>query len=114
MARVPTLRNWSPLMVEPMARPRNSVTTLASSLAEAFVSRSTTLDSRIRLPSMSDPMSGVANGTRTPTMTVTMMGNRMRVRALISREVYGIRIARSFFVVSSRMTGGMMSGTSDM
>ncbi len=90
------------------------MTTLASSFADAWVSRSTTFDSRIRLPSISMPISGVANGTSTPTTTVTMSGNRMRVRWLISREVYGILIARSLRVVSSRITGGMISGTSDM
>ena len=63
---------------------------------------------------MSMPISGVAKGTRVPTTMVTMMGNKMRVRWLISRELYGMRIARSLRVVSSRMMGGMMIGTSDM
>ena len=71
--------------IEPMASPRNSVTTLASSSEEAFVSRSTTPDSRIRLPSISMPISGVANGTSTPTTSVTTMGNSTRVRRLIAR-----------------------------
>ena len=72
-------------MVEPMARPRNRVTVLAISCADALVSRSTTPDSFIRLPSISMPISGVAKGTSVPTSTVTTIGNRMRVRRLILR-----------------------------
>ncbi len=68
-----------------MARPRNSVTVLAISLAEALVSRSTTPDSLSRLPSISMPIKGVANGTSVPTSTVTTIGNRMRVRRLMTR-----------------------------
>ena len=73
-------------MVEPMASPRNSVTVLAISFDEALVRRSTAPDSFIRLPSISMPISGVANGTRMPTTTLTTIGNRMRVRRLILRE----------------------------
>jgi len=60
------------------------------------------------------PISGVANGTSVPTTTVTTIGNRMRVRRLIVRFEYGMRIRRSFCVVSNRMIGGRMIGTSDM
>ena len=63
------------------------MTTLAISFDEAPVSRSTTPDSFIRLPSISMPMSGVAIGTSVPTTTVTMIGNSTRVRLLIVRCV---------------------------
>ena len=111
ISSVAVLRNFGPTIVEPIARPRNSVTTLASSFDDAPTSRSTTFDSRIRLPSISMPISGVANGTRTPTTTVTTIGKRIRVRCEISRLVYGITMARSLRVVMSRMIGGMMIGT---
>ena len=87
MYRVEGLRKASPTIVEPIARPRNSVTVLAISFDDALVRRSTTPDSFIRLPSISMPISGVANGTSVPTTMVTMIGNRMRVRWLISRLV---------------------------
>ena len=38
----------------------------------------------------------------------------MRVRRLIVRWLYGIRMRRSFCVVSARMIGGRMIGTSAM
>ena len=68
----------------------------------------------MRLPSISEPTSGVANGTRMPTTMVTATGNTIRVRRLTVRPPYVIRIFRSFSVVSRRMTGGMISGTSAM
>ena len=40
-------------------------------------------------------ISGVANGTIVPTRMVTTIGNRMRVRRLIVRWLYGIRMRRS-------------------
>ena len=87
MNRVSDLRKASPPMVEPMASPRKRVTMLAISFDEAWVSRSTAPDSRMRLPSMSMPIRGVAKGTRLPTMTVMMIGKMMRVRRLILREL---------------------------
>ena len=56
----------------------------------------------------------MANGTSVPTTTVTTIGNRMRVRRLIVRWLYGMRMRRSRAVVSSFMIGGRMIGTSDM
>jgi cysteine-rich repeat protein/YVTN family beta-propeller protein len=49
-----------------------------------------------------------------PTTTVTRSGNMTRVRLLIVRWVYGIRMRRSRRFVSHRMIGGWISGTSDM
>ena len=49
-----------------------------------------------------------------PTTTVTTSGNSTRVRLLIVRWVYGMRMRRSRRVVSQRMIGGWMIGTSDM
>jgi len=85
IASVLAFRNSVPTIVEPIARPRNSVTVFAISCADALVSRSTAPDSFIRLPSISIPISGVAKGTSVPTITVTTIGNRMRVRRLIVR-----------------------------
>ena len=55
MIRVWALIKALPTMVAPMQSPRKSVTTLAISFSEAFVSRLTTPDSRIRFPSMIVP-----------------------------------------------------------
>jgi len=101
MNSVENFRKSVPTIVPPTARPRNSVTVFAISFDEAFVRRSTAPDSFIRLPSISMPISGVANGTRMPTITVTMIGNMIRVRVLSFRDAYGIRIERSCFVVSA-------------
>jgi hypothetical protein len=106
-------RRDSARIVEPTARPRKSVTTLASSFEDAPVSRSTTPDSFIRLPSMSMPMRGIAIGTRIPTTTVTTIGKTTRVRRDSFFRVWGMRMRRSPVVVSQRMIGGWMSGTSD-
>ena len=47
-------------------------------------------------------------------MKVTMMGKRMRVVLLTLAGLYGMRIMRSFFVVTRRMHTGWMTGTSAM
>ena len=87
---------------------------LAISFEAAFVRRSTTPDSRIRLPSIRVPTRGVAKGTRVPTTTVTPIGKRIRVRRLTECPPYAIRIRRSAGVVRRRITGGMITGTSAM
>ena len=84
---------------------------MAISLDEAPTSRSTTPDSRSRLPSISMPMSGEALGTSRPVSSVTAMGKRTRVSLETGREVYSMRISRSWRVVSKRMMGGWMMGT---
>ncbi len=90
------------------------ITVFAISWADALVSRSTAPESFIRFPSISMPIRGVAKGTSVPTTSVTTMGNRMRVRRLSVRWLYGMRIRRSSLVVRRLMIGGRMMGTSDM
>ena len=74
MASVCGLRKTWPSMVPPIARPRNSVTILAISFSEALVSRATTPDSRMKLPSMMVPMRGRPLGASRPVTRVTTMG----------------------------------------
>jgi len=97
-----------------MARPRNSVTTFAISFSEALVRRATTPHSRMKLPSMMVPRSGRPFGAIRPPTSVTTSGNRSRARAETLFLMVGMRTVRSFCVVSARMMGGWMIGTSAM
>ena len=88
---------------------------LAISFSEASLSRSTTPHSRRRLPSISMPMSGVPRGAMMDAITVTTMGNRMRVVLDTGACcTMPMTICFSRAVVSTRMIGGWISGTSDM
>ena len=93
-------------MVEPIVRPRKMVTTLAISLLAEFVRRSTTPASRMRLPNINMPISGVARGTKMPVASVTRMGKRIRAVFDTGFAAYSILMRRSSLVVNSRMTGG--------
>ena len=68
--------------------------------------RSTTPDSRTRLPNISMPMRAVEAGAMMAQISVTMMGKTMRVVREMTRELYGMRLRRSLRVVSSLITGG--------
>jgi hypothetical protein len=82
-----TCRKLSAAMVEPMARPRKMVVTLAISLLAASARRGTTSDSRSRLPNINMPTSGVAMGTNSPVARVTTMGKSTRTGRPTGREV---------------------------
>ena len=60
------------------------------------------------------PTSATLRGTNSPATMVIMMGNRIFAVLLTCFSAYGMRIRRSFLVVTSRMTGGWMMGTSAM
>ncbi len=87
---------------------------LAARLDEADTKRSTTFDSRIRLPNISRPTSGTQMGASTPATTVTTMGKSIKTVLETGTSVLSIRILRSCSVVSSLMTGGWIMGTSAM
>ena len=103
-------RKLSAVMVEPMARPRNRVAMLMISFCAALLRRSTTPDSRSRLPSMRVAISGAASGAIKLTTTVTTMGNSTTARCETGLGAYSMRIRRSLRVVSRRMIGGWMIG----
>ena len=115
-ARMPSVsrfRNCSEASFEPTASPSRIVTMFMSSFCAARLSRSTTPHSRSRLPKVSMPISGAAVGRKATTTASTISGNRMRSRRDTGRSCC-IAIRRSRSVVSARMIGGWMIGTSAM
>ena len=66
------------------------------------------------MPNIRKPTSATEEGATRPAMNVTMTGNRMRVRLDTFLSTKGIRMARSFLVVTSLMAKGWMMGTSAM
>jgi len=76
-------------------------------------SRSVTSDSRSRLPNISMPTRGVALGRRRTHSRSVTIGKRMRSVLETSRSCL-ISMRRSSLVVSARMIGGWMIGTSAM
>ena len=110
---VSTCRKRSPDMVMPTLVPRKMVTALMISFCDAFDSRSATPHSRKKLPNISMPMSAEAGGTRSTHKTVTRSANRSFSRRDTERKER-MRISRSLRVVSKRMIGGWMRGTSAM
>ena len=58
------------------------------------------------------PTSDTEAGATSPAMIVTMIGKRILVRRETDFGLYGIRIMRSFLVVTSRIAAGWMIGTS--
>ena len=110
---VATVRKDSALIVAPTDMPRNIVVALSTSFWAASERRSVHPHSRRRLPNMSIPTSGTDAGRTRPQATVETIGKRMR-SVLVTGRSCSILIPRSFFVVRSLITGGWMSGTSDM
>ena len=82
-----------------------------SSFDAVFTSLSTTPLSLKRLPSISIPTRGVASGTMKATISVTATGNMIFSLFVTGRKL-SITMARSFFVVSSFIIGGWITGTS--
>ena len=78
---------------------------LHSSFCAVLFRRSTTPLTRSRLPSISMPTSEAASGSRSDTMIVTAIG-KMTSSVLETCRSWPMRMARSFFVVSSFMIGG--------
>ncbi len=79
--------NESPTIVAPIVSPNSMVVTLATSFAADLTSRSTTPDSRIRLPNMRNPISGLACGAIIPVIRVAAIGNNRRARRLTGRSM---------------------------
>lgn len=73
-------RNCSAVMTAPIEIPNMIVTMLASSFCAHLESRSTTCDSRSRLPNISMPMSEAAFGTSSPATIDTIIGKSILVR----------------------------------
>ena len=64
------------------------------------------------MPNIKKPISATLRGAKMPATAVMKMGNRILVVLETLRSAYFMRIRRSFLVVTMRMTGGWMMGTS--
>ena len=116
MTRMPSvwrLRNCSAESLEPTAMPRKIVTMLMRAFWAVSDRRSTTPHSRIRLPSMSMPISGAASGSRNAQRSVMRTGKQIFSIFGTTRSCF-MRILRSASVVQSFMIGGWMIGTRAM
>ena len=107
------VRKVEPWVVAPTVRPRKMVTMLHSSFWAVLLMRSTTPQTRIRLPSISMPTRVAASGSSSDTMIVTAMG-KMIVSVLETWRSWPMRMVRSLWVVSAFMMGGWMTGTKAM
>ena len=112
--RVISRTKVSPDIVAPMLIPSRSVTMLASSFWAVLLSRATTPHSLRKLPSISMPIRGAPLGASRDTKMVTIIGNRILTTGRTDIFDTPILIIRSFLVVSIRITGGWISGTSDI
>ena len=82
-----------------------------SSFCAALAMRSVLPLSLSRLPNISIPTSEAASGRSSETITVTITGKSIFSSFETGRRV-SITTLRSFFVVSARIIGGWMTGTS--
>ena len=111
--RVSTRMNLSPVIVMPTDVPRNTVTILIVSFCAALLSLSQTPHSRMKLPSISIPISAETSGTRSMQKMVTTNA-KINFSSLPTLRRLFMRILRSFWVVSRRIIGGCIIGTSAM
>ena len=93
------------MAVAPTDTPRNMVTIFISSFCAVLESLSVTPHSLSRLPNISMPISGAAEGTSRDTNIVTTMGNII-FSVLETGLSCSMDIWRSFFVVSAFIIGG--------
>ena len=116
-ARMPSVvpeRNFSHASFEPTDKPSMIVTILMSAFDIVSAMRATEgPTSFARLPSISAPMSGTADGSNTAQSRSTTSGKQIFSIFFTSRSG-GILISRSSFVVSAFIIGGWIIGTSAM
>ena len=113
MSSVCGTRKLSALIVMPVPVARKIVTMLQREFCAVSERRSMTPDSRKRLPSMSMPSSEAIGGSSRLMRMAETMGKQMRSN-FVTVRICSMTTSRSFCVVRSFMTGGWMSGTSDM
>ena len=99
--------------VAPTQTPRKMVTMFISSFWAVLSRRSVTPHSCIRLPSIRQPTRGAAEGTSRATKMVTTKG-KMIFSVLETLRSGRMTILRSSSLVSARMMGGWITGTSAM
>lgn len=113
MPSVAGCRNFVASNCMPTPSPSRMVAVFMISFCRPRESRSATPHSRMKLPSASDPIRGTAAGRKTMQTSSISTGKSSRSRCVTGRS-WRMRISRSRRVVSSRMIGGWISGTSAM
>ena len=114
IASVVPERNFSHASLEPTESPSMIVTMLQSAFDIVSAMRETDVPTSFaRLPSISAPISGTADGSRSAQSRSTMSGKHIFSIFLTGRSC-GILMRRSSFVVRAFMIGGWMIGTSAM
>ena len=107
------MRNSLACVEQPTVRP-SSITIISLRALPAVLARRVVLpDSLSRLPKKSMPSSGRPEGTMNVVSNNPIIGKSMRSVWLTWRAGF-MRMRRSFFVVSRRMSGGWITGTSAM
>ena len=107
-------RKTLPGIVEPTAKPSTIIVAFISEFSDTSAKRGTTPDTRIKLPSISIAINGDAEGTITLMMIVVRTGKMINVRRDGGSDGYSILIRLSCLVVSRRINGGWIIGTSAM
>ena len=107
-------RKLSACMRTATVSPSSRLMRFASTFCAVSDRLRSTPHSRSRLPNIRKPTSATLCGDTMPAITVTTIGNRIRVVFVIFPGVYSMRIMRSFFVVIRRMQKGCTIGTSAM
>jgi hypothetical protein len=104
---------FSGVICEPTPRDSRMETMFISSFWRVFERRSTHPTSWMKFPNASMPISGAAGGRSRIVRIRSMIGNIIFSVFETGRSC-GMVMRRSFFVVSSFMIGGWMSGTRAM
>ena len=82
MSRVYGRTNWSAVICPATVSPSTMVMRLVSTFCAVSLRALRTPHSRSRLPNIKKPTSATLAGATSPAMTVTTIGNRMRVSLL--------------------------------
>ena len=114
IASVSAVTKSSAFILNATDMPSSSVTRLARDFCAVSLRLPSTPHSLIRLPNMRKPISSALLGAMVPATTVTNIGNSTRVVPDTALGLYGMRMQRSFLLVSIFITGGCIMGTSAM
>ena len=103
--KVSTFKKASALSFEPTPKPKKIVVMLINSFCAVELKRSTTPDSRIKLPKQNIPTKGVAEGKKKIVMASTPTGKIIFSILVTGRNCF-ISILRSSSVVNAFIIGG--------
>ena len=113
MPKVSVVRNLSDWSLDPTDKPSKIVVMLQNSFCRVLDKRSATPDSFTKLPKVSAPINGAAEGSSKAHISRITSGNKIFSRLDTGRSCC-MRILRSSWVVSSFIMGGWIIGTNAM